>query len=311
MKNLAAVLAVAVLATGGVAVKLWRDLQAEHGRAAELATRVAAAESKRSAQAAAPSPIEAAIAAAASAQPLNAEAPPAQVSAPPVPQSAPAAAGSPMKQMLDAMNTPEMRAMMRSSVAQMYPDIEQVLGLTAQEKTRLLDLLAEEGMESAGLMFDGPQDPAARREMQRKVVEADAAHDAKVSALLGNRYPKWEEYQGTTAARQEVDSLQRTLRNSGSPLSETQATQLVSAFAAEKTRSARELRQWSRSSAAINSPDLMQETVQRTVESQNRLVGVAAPILGPEQLDRYKRQVERETTMLRATMSMMGAGGQP
>jgi hypothetical protein len=198
-------------------------------------------------------------------------------------------------------------------MAQMYPDIEQEMGLTRQEKEKLFDLMSSEGLDSADLLLADTQDPAARREVQRKMVESTRTQEAKLAALLGSKYPKWADYQSTAAARQEVDQLRRALSASGNPLSDAQSAQLVAAFADKRKRSDKENRDWSTSSAAIDSPDMMQEMMQREADSQLRLVDVAAPILDAAQMSRYKRQVEQQAAMLRATMGLMGqgAGGKP
>jgi hypothetical protein len=313
MKKLVLMLAAAVIAAAVVATNLWLDLRAEHTKAAALAARVAAAESARLSQSSTPPSLPMPVDTAPNPQTIAA---PAVAAVPPAPQqSAAETAKSPMKSVLEAMITAEgqdaTRIMMRGVMAQMYPDIEQDLGLTPQEKQQLFDLLAMEGQDSAALMLGGGQDPAATREMQRKLVEAQRVQEAKLAALLGSKYPKWEEYQSTVAARQQVDQLRRTLGASGNPLNDAQANQLIAAFAAEQRRSSKETRAWSTSAAAINSPNMMQESMQRSVETQGRLVDVAAPILDSAQLERYRRQVEQQTSMLRATMGMLGAGGKP
>jgi hypothetical protein len=314
MKKLVAILAIAVLATGVIATNLWLDLRAEHRKAGEIATRLTTAEAQQLAQVAVPPASGPVVPAVAEALPQPAAAPAAIVAAPAAQQPARGATNSPMQGMLEAMVTPEgqdaTRAMMRGMMAQMYPDIEQELGLTAQEKLKLFDLLGDDGGDSASLML-GAQDPAAKREMQRKMVESARDRQAKLSALLGSKYPKWEEYQGTAAARQQVDQLRRTLGASGSPLSEAQSIRLITAFAAEEARAAKENLVWSTSSAAVDSPDMMTETIQRVIDSRGRMVEVAAPVLDSAQLDRYRKQVEQQTTVLRATMGMMGLGGKP
>jgi hypothetical protein len=219
--------------------------------------------------------------------------------------------------MLEMMGKPESQDATRRRLTQEYPDIEQELGITAQEKEKLFDLLVEQeqfvqqqDQDFAGMMR-ALQDPAAAREMQRKMVDVERAQEAKMSAFLGGKYQKWEEYQGTVAARHEVDQLRSSLAAIGNPLSEAQSRQLVAAFAAEQSRSRKEDREWNNSSAALNSPNLIQESMQREADSQNRLVDVASPILNTAQLDRYKRQAEQETTMMRAAMEMMTGGRKP
>jgi hypothetical protein len=313
MKKLVLMLTAAVIMAGVVTTNLWLNLRAEHAKAEALAARVAAAESARLSQTSMPPSPVMPVAAALNPQTVAA---PAAIAVPPAPQQSAAEAGkTPMNAVLKAMITPEgqdaTRIMMRGVMTQMYPDIEQELGLTPQEKQQLFDLLAMDGQESAALMLSGGQDPAATRELQRKLVEAQRAQEAKLAALLGSKYPKWEDYQSTVAARQQVDQLRRTLGASGNPLNDAQANQLVAAFAAEQRRSNKEIRAWSISAAAINSPNMMQESMQRSVATQGRLVDVAAPILDSAQLERYRRQVEQQASMLRATMGMLGAGGKP
>jgi hypothetical protein len=314
MNKITGPLAVAVVLAGTAAIHFWTQLEAKRLEAAELAVRETALKSALSLQADAlklPEPATSVVMP--SAQPAAAQAP---IAAPPATQPAASSAASPpLKGLMEAMATPEgmdaTRSMMRAMMAQMYPDVEQELGLTPAEKQKLFDLLSDPGQDPMAFMASGAQDAAAREEMQRKMVESARAQEAKLSALLGSKYPKWQDYQSTAQARQQVDQLRRTLSGGGTPLSEVQTNQLVTAFAAEQKRADKETRDWSMSVAAINSPDMMQETVKRTIESQSRLVGVAAPILDTAQLDRFKRQVEQQTTMLRATMSMMGVGGQP
>jgi hypothetical protein len=315
MKKVAGVLAVAVVVAGVAAVHFWQELGAERKKAGELATREAALKAAPPVPFAVPLPLApvAPAVVAGSPQPVAASA---AFTTPPVnKQPAKGAARSPMQGILDSMATPEgqdaMRTMMRGMMEQAYPDIEQELGLNAQEKQKLFDLLSDVEADSADLALNVPKDPAARREVQRKMVEAERKQEAKLSALLGSKYPKWEEYQSTSQARQQVEQLRRTLSATGNPLSEAQSGQLVTAFAAEQKRTDKETRDWSRSPAAINSPDMMQETVQRAADAQNRLVDVAAPVLTLAQLERYKQQVAQQAAILRATMSMMGAGDQP
>jgi hypothetical protein len=314
MKKLVVILAIGVATAGAVTTTLWLDLRTERNRAGEIATRLAAVESMQPAHAAAPQALAPAMPVVALTAPPSVAAPAATATASSSQQSASQSGDSPMKGILEAMSTPEaqdaMRSSMRREMTRMYPDIEQELGITAQEKQKLFDLMADQDRDINGMML-AMQDPAAAREMQRKMVEEERTHEAKVSALLGSKYPKWEEYKGTVAARQEVDDLRRTLSAGRIPLSETQSTQLVTSFATEMRRNSRDEREWNSSSAALNSPDLMRETMQREVDSQNRLVDVASRVLSSAQLDRYKRQVEQEANMMRAAMEMMTGGSKP
>jgi hypothetical protein len=313
MKRTVGVLGVAVVLAGVAAIHMGRQLGAERRQANKLAAReVALGSPLPSPGTVQRLPEPEAPAAVAIAQPVAT-----QVAVTTLPGSPPAAAAgsSPMKALMETFATPEgrdaMRSMMRGMMEQQYPDIERELGITEQEKNKLFDLLSDVEQDDFDVSADFAQDPAARRESQRKMAESQRNQEAKVSALLGARYPKWEEYQSTVEARQQVDQLRLALSVTSTPLTETQSKQLVTAFAAEHKRNDKETRDWSTSSAAINSPDMMQETMKREVNAQTRLVDVAAPVLDAAQLARYKRQVDQQIAMMRATMDMMKAGDQP
>lgn len=321
MKKLVVALAGAVLFAAAFAAYSWLELRSGYEQGEELASRIAALEAQQVARPfvpPAPPPLSPAPAEAAA--PAQVTTIPAAVPAPPAPRQEATGAGpasAPMADMVaQLMQGDQGRDLMRAMMAQMYPDLATELDLTPEEMRQFVDLMAQQqqdlGLESMGLMAGGPQDPAARQELQGKLVEKERAHEAELAALLGSKYPRWEEYQHTAAARQQVQQLRSALVSSDSPLTEAQSTRLVTAFAAEQKRLAQDERNFTNSAAALASPDMMQETMQRAVESQRRLVDVAAPHLSSAQLERFRRQVEQQVTVLNATMGLMGGqGGQP
>lgn len=331
MKKLAVALAVAILATGIATANMWFQLRTEREKASQLTARVQELQTVstvRPVAAAVPLPVPSAsppAAVAALRNPLSlpvsarrtqvaavSQQPAAQATSEPI--SAAKSTDPPMKGMLEVMTSPAgqdaTRTLMRTMMARAYPDIEQELGLTSEEKENLFDLLAKQGVNSASAMV-GAQNSASKQELQRAMAESTRAAEAETAALLGAKYPKWLEYQSTAGARLLVEQLRLVLAASGDSLTESQSKDLVTAFAAEKKRADKETRDWSSSSAAIDSPNMMQEMMQRTAQSQSRLVEAAAPILQPAQLDRYKRQVEQQAALLRATMGLLGGGGKP
>ncbi len=69
-------------------------------------------------------------------------------------------------------------------------------------------LLGKQAADSVGdaMGLLGGGSGAAAQEAGRKMVEKQLANDKAMAALLGGRYPQWEEYQGTMAARQQCPS---------------------------------------------------------------------------------------------------------
>jgi hypothetical protein len=299
MKKTVAVTAALLVGAGVLAAYFWLQLRTERQRGSELMARVEALE------AAAPSTVQA-----------PATSPQAAASSAQAPRNAAAdGASSPIAAMLGAMQTPggreATRAMMRGAMAQLYPDIEQELGLTAEEKERLFDIIVrhEEGMSSDALamMAGEGRDPAATRELQRKLAETQAAQERELTGLLGSKYPKWEEYKSESQARVQLGQLRQVVAASGNPLSEAQEKALVKAFAAEMARNEKEERQWM--IAAADSPDMMQESMQRAVKMQRNLLDLAKPHLNDAQLTHYRRQAEQQEKMLQSMMGMFGGTG--
>lgn len=207
-------------------------------------------------------------------------------------------------------------AMMRQMLIQQYPDLEQELGLTRAEADQFMNLLIRQqeqmGNESMAMfMGGGQQGTADMQALQTRMVEMELASAAEQAAMLGSRYPRWEEYQGVAAARTEVSQLRVALTAGGRPLSDAQAAALVTAFATEEARIQREERAWMASPAAIESSNMMAEQVQRAGAAREQMLSVAAGILTPDQQELYRRQVQQQLEMLRATMGMLGGLASP
>lgn len=146
--------------------------------------------------------------------------------------------------------------------------------------------------------------------MQRKMLAMSRTHEGNVAALLGPRTKIWEEYQATVAACDEVDRLRGLLGTAGSPLTDFQSNQILSAFTAEHVRTMRADRAWD-DSAAATSPDFLQEGMQRTIDSHYRLVVEAAAVLTHDQAGRYKRDIEQRVIQMQTVMRMMTSAGKP
>lgn len=316
MNKTVAVTAALLVGAGAFASYSWLQLREERQRGSELVARMEALEAGAPV-AVAPSAATPAVEASAAAPPQVAAAPPRSS---PQPAQAPrTAAGdserSPVAAMVETMLAPEgreaMNSMLRGVIAQLYPDVEQALGLTAEEKEKLFELLIrEQGGSSAdalALLNAGGNDPAAAREIQRKVAEQQAESQRELAALLGSKYPKWEEYKSEASARVLLNQLRPMLAASGNPLTEVQEKALVKAFAGELARNEKDEREWMLTAA--DSPDMMQESMQRALKQQRNLVDLAKPHLNDAQLAQYRRLAEQQEKLLQMTMGMLGGGG--
>jgi succinate dehydrogenase flavin-adding protein (antitoxin of CptAB toxin-antitoxin module) len=235
---------------------------------------------------------------------------------------APAAEGEApplMQAIMEAMQAPGAReathSMMRTAMNQMYPDLAVELGLSAEEADQFLDLLAsrdDDSMDDAmAVMNGGPPNSAARESMLRQLEESQHAQEAQQSAMLGSRYTKWQDYQHTAAARNEIRELTTLLAPGGNPLTDAQAKELLPVIAAERRRIDQQERDWMTSPAAAQAPNLMQASAQHAIDAQQGLVDVVSKRLTAAQSELYRRKKEQDLRMMRAMMSMFGAGGAP
>jgi hypothetical protein len=321
MKKLVVVLGAGVLVAGIAAANLWQDLRDEREQNRQLAAQAAAMPVPGPPQVPVPpspppesvAPPSAALTAAAPTTARSEPEPP----APPPAASASQAQGADANPLATALANPQttefVRSMMSSMMAQMYPDLAEELDLSPEEAQKFLALLAshqgELGVESLQLMTGGMNNPAAMQDLQRQLAEQQRANEAEVARTLGSRYPRWQVYQATAAARQQVNQLSTALSAAGRPLSESKTQALVAAFAREQEQVQKEERDWSGSDAALNSPNMIAESLQRAAESQRRTIDIAAPHLDAEQLALYRRQVEQTINMAGAVMGLMGGGG--
>jgi hypothetical protein len=305
LQKLSLILGAALLVISIIAAQLWLELRAEREQGRQLLAHA----------------------------PVQEPAPAAPVADPPLAESvapmpaAPAQSGtretSPAGEanqvvagLQETMNTPQgrefVRTMMVTMLHQEYPDLAKALNLSQAEADKLIDLLAgqraELGME-AGLRLAGTQDPAARQEQARQLAEKEQAIEAEVAALLGDRYPKWQEYERTAATRrraqsasQQKNQLRAAIGSRNNPLSDAQFEPLAAALAVEQQRIDQDSRGLS-----------MQQQLQRITEDQRRLADVATVYLNAEQLERYKRHLQQQAQMARAVAGMVdGAmGAQP
>lgn len=321
MKKNVVILVAGVALVGAAAAMLWLDLRSERAQGSELAARIAALEAAPAMQATAPEAPGAAVPSAQANQIETAPPPapsPATASAPAavVPPAAGQTAAQPPAGLFEALATPQGAEMannlMRGMMRQMYPDIGEEMGLSPQEVDAFFDLLARQQQEitadTFGLMSGNVQDPAARRDMQRRLQEKGRQHEAELAAHLGVRHAQWEDYQATAAARVQANELKTMLAGGAEPLSDQQYERLVAAFSTETKRLTAEERAWSQSAAAVDSPNMIQETLQRAMGAQRQMLDVAKPHLSAAQEAQFRRQVEQQMSMMQAMMGMSGGG---
>lgn len=290
MKKLVTGLAAAVLVAATVSLVLWFQLRGERERGMELAASLGDAPMTEMAEVLV--------------QPMVAPPPPpgaGQAGTTPVPSRAAVPANAPAD---------PMAGLMQAMMQQTYPDLAEELDLTASEAAQFLELFArlqnETGMQFMDLMTGGTMDAARRQQRQLEMLEKERADEAALRRQLGNKYPRWEQYQSKAEARMTVNELRKSLATVGNPLSDQQAEALVTIFANDALRDDEEERAWLQSAAARNSPNLLVERMQRQFDRQKRWVDLAAPRLDSVQLEHFRSTIAQQEAMLGAMMGMMG-----
>jgi hypothetical protein len=298
MKVSSVVLGTALIAVSGVTLHLWRELEEERQQNAMLTSRARESQSP-AAVSRRPTPAQVPVTATEPSQVSSASQPAGNSNNP--------ALVSAVRKVMDAatmqmrLDSPEGMASRRISLRRMqeelYPDVDQAMGLTTAEKEKLLELLTEQRVKSTGRLITAPesaQEREAREWRQRQ------AEDAEVQALLGSKYPKWQDYRETAPAWQQRRDLRTVLNASDIPLTPTQDQALINALSAEQ-RSINQTRNSISQDSAIGLPG------RYTPENRQRMLDAAAPHLSPQQLDGYKGLLERKATAEQAALEMAGA----
>ena len=304
MKRTVAALAVALVALGGGAIHLWRQLDASRQQIADLQARLKQMEAAQ--QAAADLFGWQLASLMGRAAPLVPTAPEASATPQTTPPSTVVAGIS--SEMLATLRqraaSPEGRAqarrLKRSTLFVLYPELGKQLNLSVEEANKLFDVLAQ---HEVALEEDGREVIAAGNtaEYKRMAEASTQAAEADLVAMLGSRYPQWQQYKDTLPGLRQVIDLRPMLIADGNPLSDAQARPLIAAVAAEDNRMDEE------AFAPMQSGRSYQEALRlrTSSESTNRLVNAAAPYLNPQQLERYRQMLERDREYRRTTMSVV------
>jgi len=302
MNKLVVILGVALVTVGVGLVYVLQQLGELRNQNGELQARVTALESAPNPLASLFTPRSAPAANAGDIPTSDAPTTPGQAR----PAARAAAANALLAGIQEMVSSPEGKQMAlaqtRSRLQQRYPDLAKVLNLSPEEANKLLDLIARQQMDLAGdslNMLTGANREGGLQALQGQVQASRQASDAELAAMLGNKYPQWQEYQKSLPTREQVTRLQTVLGTSGNTLSDTQSNALITALAAEQQRISQES-----ASAGTQTPEQRQ---QRTADNNRRLVNTASGHLNAQQLESYKNMLDQQqniTQLLRG----LGAG---
>lgn len=328
MKQTVLLLGTATLALAGTSAYFWQEMREERSRNEVAQARVAELES----QLQLPRPML-------EPPPAVAQLPaatPAPPKAPPPPASRVEATPSTTIGRMDPseyfarerermLQDPEYRALRREQqkmgMMRMYSDLGTALNLPQEEVDKLLDLLAEQQLQSMANAppfrpgIDSNSQPSP--EWFRKMEESQRKKEADIKALLGDaKYQEWQDYQQSMGARMQVRNLRSMLEGSPEPLREDQYQPLVTAIADEQRRFGTETRSdafRTRPAAPMTHADqlaMMEQSLERTADHNQRMRDAAAPYLSTAQLERFDKMLSQQLEMQRLSLKMMRARGE-
>jgi hypothetical protein len=308
MKMISAVLGMALVIVSGTAIHLWREVDAGRQQLAALQAQLEQRDAQLAALAARPLPQ---LAASAFASPAPVPVP--TQATPPRPDAAANAASSFAALLMEQQSSPEMVARRRQTGRMLMettnPGVAEALGLTPDEKEKLLELLLDHQERSSAFFAEQRGSGAATSAEERTAAfqAREKTNEAELQALLGNKYPQWQDYKEARPAWRQLEDLRVVSKAGGAPLTEAQSRSLVAALSTEH----RAFTEESRSAVSQGRP-ANEILARNTPERQQRLLAAAAPHLSPQQLEGYRGMLERaaaqERTMLAPLRQAIQAG---
>jgi hypothetical protein len=194
-----------------------------------------------------------------------------------------------------------MRSNMRAQNKRLYFDLQSKLGLTDEQNSALLDLLAEQ--QSQGFRTRRSQNP----EEARATWEADQAkRKSDIADLRGSaKAAEFEEYQKTMPARSELMMISQQLEGVETPLNDDQRTRMLAALVEERERIP----------VPTYSDGTAQDEMQKTynewqTDYEKRVADRARSILSSEQLGTYAEYQDWQKEM-REQFAAQGPGALP
>lgn len=214
----------------------------------------------------------------------------------PAPASAPAQPGpgvaSPDLSALRAqVSSPETaaraQALVRTMFESNYPDLREVVGLSADEAEKLLALLAANNARLSDAVSSPGNASISPQEGTRRMAEHREASEAAVQAMLGSKYSRWQEYEEARPAYQQRRDLRAVLDAAGTPMTDVQDKSLIAALSAEQRNFDQQTRD------AISQGKPFDPMARDNPERHQRLLDAAAPHLSPQQLESYRAMLDR------------------
>lgn len=135
-----------------------------------------------------------------------------------------------------------MRDQRRQALDYTYADLGKVLNLPPEKVAAILDLLADQSVESADLQWQTPVTREEGEDLQRAIAEQERKADRQLEQLLGSSsLNQLKEFQQSISSRMEVNRLRSELAIGSEALRDDQYQPMLEIVSAENQRMNQEL----------------------------------------------------------------------
>jgi hypothetical protein len=312
-----AVLCVALAGTTASSVWLWHQLRHEREANLQLQARL----ETRQPQSTIPAPAPVASIPTPPASPMNVKLPvnvklPAETA---IPDSRPDFREGQRRLLANPEYRKSLRDRQRLEIEYAYRDLPRLLNLSADQTSRLFDLMAEQGVKLMALQSGWPATQVDGKSLTTMTAELRKQNDAERGELLGERnLQELKEFSASLESRNEVDALRAELARTAEPMREDQFDSLLAVVHTENQRADQELKARA-GNETILPPGFTASgpaSVEVATAANQRIVDSAAMLLTPSQLstvkDFYRRQrLQMETRRDLERLQVEAISGKP
>ena len=183
-----------------------------------------------------------------------------------------------------------MRSRVKNQIRRLYGDVGQALGLSTEKGNQLLDLLADQQTRNLGIrrpnVPDGQTPQQYFQDQQQK-------NQDEIKALIGaDKTDSWVAYQKSLPQRAELGQVRDQLEQAGTPMTDSQRTDMLAAITEESQRLPRPA-----FSQGIPPEETMAQLNQWQTEYNKALLDRAKSVLTSEQYTAYKEYQDWQSEM--------------
>ena len=223
------------------------------------------------------------------------------------------------------MNTPAMRDRMlqtqRRAIEMRYTELMNQLGLSPQDRTRFIDLLAQKQMNTVDIglkALNGNQSSEERAALVASLREANASADAQIRDFFGSdtsNYTAYQDYVAQQPVRTQVTALGTSLATAGVPLNAEQSSALTGVVAEVRRNqpSTRDPNDPAGDIQAQMNPAAMETYLHEQEQMQDQIADRSAAFLSPDQVNALRQaqaaRLNQARSSLEMARQMMGGTG--